>query len=207
MEAARDGRVTFSNGGRSGLEIRRLRLAGSFPEAFDLVSDRCSGQVLGPGESCDLSLRFAAGRLGTRNATLRIDHGGTGPTEVPLTATASEPPVPRILLEPGLLDFGDRRVGERSPILSVRIKNPGTGRLMLRELRLSGSHPEDFHIVPGSCDGAEFIAPDADCTVGLRFTPAAVGERQAELVIYHNAGDGIARIALNGSGSVPPPVP
>ncbi len=202
--SAGEGRVKLENSGRAGLEIRRLRLAGNYAGAFELVDDRCSGKNLSPGESCGLTVRFAPTEPGTRNAALKIDHGGIGPTEMPITATAAAPRVPEIAV-PGSLDFESRRVGETSPIRTLSIDNPGNGRLELRELRLAGAHAVDFRLVPGSCEGAEFIAPGADCTVGLRFTPGGSGPRRAELVVYHNAGDGITRVGLVGSGSLPVP--
>lgn len=208
LSSERQGHLMLANSGRSGLEVRRIRLTGTYAAAFEVRSDQCSGETLGPRESCSVSVRFAPVRTGTHNATLKIDHTAAGsPTEISVSANATEPPVPWIRVDPEELDFEDRRLEERSPILTVTIENPGAGRLILQTPIIAGEYALDFRVVPGSCDGAEFVAPGARCTVGVGFTPSATGPRRAELVIRHNAEGGIERVALRGTGSLPPPVP
>ncbi len=205
VTAASRQRLVLGNRGRAAVEIQQLELRGTYAGDFDLASDRCSKSVIPPGGSCTAIVRFTPRSVGSRNAVLEIIHRGDGPREVPVTATALEPPRPEIRLTQAAFDFGQRPVGDSSAIYTLRIENPGSGRLALDGLRVSGAHPGDFHLGGGSCTGADFVAPEGDCTVELRFRPTAPGPRLAELIIRHNASGEALRVALDGVGVAAPP--
>jgi hypothetical protein len=71
------------------------------------------------------------------------------------------------------------------------------------EIAVAGPAAADFRIVPGSCAVPGFVAPEGDCTVGVRFLPTAPGDRRAKLVVRHNAGGGTAAVDLVGRGVGP----
>ncbi len=198
-------RLALRNAGRSDLKILRLRLTGN-ATAFELGNERCAGATLAPGASCTMAVIFRPTSAGSRSLQLVIDHNAAAePREVPVTATATAPPAPRIGIEPVDLDYPDRRVGERSLIKTLTIDNPGTGRLILEDLSLLGEHAGDFQLVAGSCDGAAYVAPGASCTVGVRFVPTAAGPRRARLAIRHNAAAEPLELVLQGRGTAPIP--
>ncbi len=198
--------LTLRNPGRSELKVLRLRLTGT-TTAFELDGSGCAGAVLEPGAACDLAVVFRPTSAGGRSLQLVIDHNAASePREVPITATATAPPEPRIRVEPPGLTFSDRRVGERGLIKTVTVHNPGTGRLVLEDLELAGDHAGDFQLVAGSCDGAAYVAPGASCTVGVRFAPRLPGVRRGRLAIRHNAG-AAAELPLEGYATVPAPNP
>jgi hypothetical protein len=91
-------------------------------------------------------------------------------------------------------------VGSRSAIATVTVANRGTARLTVGEPRIDGRDAADFQLVPGSCAGAEYLVPGSECTIGLRFTPSAAGNREARLVLPHDAQGGRAGVALAGEG-------
>ncbi len=192
--------LVLRNRGRAAVEIQALGLRGTYASDFELRDDRCSESVLPPGGSCTASVRFAPRSVGTRNAVVEIVHRVEGPRQVPVTATALEPPKPELRLSLTAFDFGPRRLGESSATYTLRIENPGSGRLALDGLRITGAHPGDFHLGGGSCTATDSVAPGGDCTVELYFRPTAPGPRLAELVLRHNADSGIARITLDGVG-------
>ncbi|MCP3963287.1 MAG: choice-of-anchor D domain-containing protein [bacterium] len=199
-------RLTVSNAGRADLTVTRLRLTGGGDSGFWLDVDRCTGTTLRPAASCQIVVVFEPDAAGARSVRLAIEHSAARrPREVPVSATGIAPPVPEIRFEPGGLGFPDRRVGERGVIQTLRIHNLGTGRLILGEIRLEGEHPRDFEVVAGTCDGAPFVAPGSSCTVGLRFTPTAGGDRKGLIVVRHNAAGRTSRLELAGWGTSPPP--
>lgn len=195
-------RLVLTNSGRTSLTVERLRLTGGRDSGFALDGDRCSGTILGPGEACAAGVRFSPRSPGAHSIRLAIDHSaGDRLLEVPVNATAVLPPAPGIRLEPAALELSERRVGERGPIRTLRVHNSGNGRLVLADVSLGGEHPGDFQLVAGSCEGAGYVAPGANCTLGVRFVPTAEGPRRASLLIRHNAGPSPARLALTGRGT------
>ncbi len=81
-------RVELRSSGRSGLEIRRLRLTASGSE-FELNDDRCSNKTLPPGRTCSVVVVFKPTSSGVRNVRLEIEHSG-GSTQIPIRASAIE---------------------------------------------------------------------------------------------------------------------
>ncbi|MEE8278223.1 MAG: choice-of-anchor D domain-containing protein, partial [Thermoanaerobaculia bacterium] len=128
--AHRDLELVLANRGTAGLKLERLGLAGDGAEDFRLITGTCpSGGGLAPGASCRLRVRFAPKVEGRRSAKLLLLHDGvSGPREVLLGGTALPPPIPRLTSSPGRLDFGPQPVGERSAILTLMVRNTGSGR-------------------------------------------------------------------------------
>jgi len=195
--------LTVTSAGRAPLEIRRVDVVGADADAFAVTKEDCTQALsLAPGDTCQVSVRFAPATEGDKSARLVFTHDGEGsPAEVRITGTAMPAPVPRFAVSPGQVRFGAVPVGSRSAIETVTVKNAGSDRLVLRAASLEGASAGDFRIVPGSCEGAPYITPGSECTIGVRFTPSAAGARAAVLVIPHNAAGGAGRVRLSGSGS------
>ena len=199
----RDIELVLANSGTAGLSLAGLRLAGEAARDFRLITGTCpSGGGLAPGARCRLRVRFApASADGRRNAKLLLEHDGvSGPGEVLLGGTALPPPVPRLSTSPLRMDFGPQPVGERSAILTLTIRNTGTGRLDFRDFVVAGAHASDFYIVPATCDVASFLVPDSECTLGVRFVPTVAGARQGKLIIRSTSARGDRAVELVGEG-------
>ncbi len=198
--------LTLESAGRASLEVRRIELVGDDAGDFRVESEDCTAPLaLGPGETCRVTLRFvpsAPSSEGGPAAALRIAHDGAGsPTLVELRATALPAPAPRFRVSPERIDFGSAAPGGRSGIETVTVRNAGDARLVIETVRLEGADGGDFRIVPGTCEGAAFVSPGSECTVGVRFTPAGAGPSRAELVIRHTAAGGVGRVELAGIGA------
>ena len=199
---SKDVHLTASNPGSADLRIRSARVATEVASDFELLGGSCLPQaVLQPGTTCTVSLRFSPGTEGRLTGTLELDHDGlTGPRRVPLGGGGLPPPTPQIQVSPRRLDFGPQPVGQRSTILTVTIRNTGTGGLRFTDFDLSGPGRGDFQIVPATCQAVPTIHAGSDCTVGVRFQPAAAGERPARLEVRSNAFAGENSVELVGSG-------
>jgi hypothetical protein len=85
---ARESLVTLTNPVTSPIVIRSVRLSGSDRAAFDVDRGLC-GDVLQPGQSCDMTVRFVPPHSGTfaGNVVIQSDVGPA--REVPVAGTAA----------------------------------------------------------------------------------------------------------------------
>jgi hypothetical protein len=195
-----DQALTLSNDGSARLRIQGVTVTGGAAADFVVAAIGCGESGLDAGGSCRISVRFVPRADGARAATLVIRHDGDGPAkEVALLGTALAAQ-PGFRASNGSIDFGSRQVGSRSPVETLTITNTGDGPLELTSIALGGANADEFTLVPGTCDGAPFVAPHGNCTIGIRFTPRANGSRRATVRIRHNAG-GESSVELSGAGS------
>lgn len=194
--------LTLANPGRVAIPLERIGIEGTSREAADFVfgGDCRAGSRLPPAGTCTVTVRFRPRGSGESSVRLIAEAAGVR-LGVPLTGRAAPPPSPRATVEPATLDLGAEAVGVRGPIREVRIGNRGDARLPLTGFDLEGAHAGDFRLVPGSCEGTTYIAPGAECTVGVRFLPSAAGARSATLVVRHGGAGGRSRVGLAGRGS------
>jgi len=198
---SQDLRVEVENSGEAPLEIGRLDFEGAAAGDFGLAGNGCSARSIAPAASCRIIVRFSPTRNGLRDARLRLESNApSGPVTLVLRGSGLDAPEPRLEVSPARLEFGPRGVGQRSEVLTLVIRSSGQGRLQIHDIRLRGDHAADFRLVAGTCQGLPYLVPGGDCSVGVRFTPGAPGERSAAVVIEHNAPDGVSQVPLSGSG-------
>ena len=92
--------------------------------------------------------------------------------------------------------------GGLSSVKSVTVRNDGTANLVLGVITLGGSNPSQFvKTTPkDSCSGRT-LAPNATCTVGVKFRPTNGGPQSATLVIPSNDfNEASSAVALGGTG-------
>ncbi len=209
LEFGRVARTTYRevdlilrNPGSAPLTFRELQVDGEYQGEFTVSGGTCSMTAgLGPGEQCELKIRFAPQEEGRRSARLLLDHDGlSGAKEVPLGGAGTPPPIPRLEVTPQSLDFGQQPVGQRSSISSISCSNPGTGRVDFRGFQIEGPGAGDFYIVPATCDAVPYLLAGANCSLGIRFVPSAPGVKRAQLVIRHTADGRDRRVDLVGEG-------
>ena len=127
--------------------------------------------------------------------------GGMGPNVEELRAERSSLPTTAALV-PG--DFGDVVVGARSPVVYLPVSNTGAFPLFVDSASPAGTNPEDFAVVTDTCTGPDGLAPGRTCLVGVRFSPAAAGERTAELRLADDVSGGVEIVPLTGTGVAAP---
>jgi len=199
----------LSNTGSAPLEIGRIELAGLAGADFVTLADECSTHTLAPGERCSLRYRFIPTAEGERRATVR------GASDVAEQEPGDEAPAPQgpwlvgiglaqeplLRLEPEHLDFESTLVGESSPPRTVTFTNEGTGPLTIAQLSVEGAQGR-FDILPGGCDDGR-LEPGTSCSADVVFRPSREGAARAVLEIRHDAGQGLHRVALIGTGTAP----
>ncbi len=101
------------------------------------------------------------------------------------------------------VDFAPAPIGLLGSARRLELRNAGAAPVTVRGLRLVG---DDFVISSQECRG-ETLAPEASCTVGLRFAPSAIGARAASLhAIVTGPGRAVV-LPLTGVGEPLPPGP
>jgi hypothetical protein len=90
----------------------------------------------------------------------------------------------------------------------VTVSNVGLEPVQLYGVSFAGLDADSFVISYDGCSG-KTLAVSTTCTIGVRFSPAAVGPANATLVISDNELAGAQSVTLSGSGDPCPcaPVP
>ncbi len=105
--------------------------------------------------------------------------------------------VPVATLSLPALNFDPVNLGATSSTRIVTLTNTGTVPLQLSAISLSS---REFARVLGTCASAAVLAPFASCSLGLAFTPEAVGARTGFLTLSHNGYLGGSTLPLSGTG-------
>jgi hypothetical protein len=189
--------LTISNSGSAALELTAVDVVGG-NGAFGIAGRGCPPE-LAPSKACELRLRFSPSRAGGVDGLLRVRHNAPGsPSEIRLLGTGMALPRGAIAVEPPALDFGSLPAGERSEILTLRVKSVGDARLDLGGYALAGRDAADFYLVPASCEGLKSLLPGSDCTIGVRFHPQRSGGSRATVTIRFAGGT--REVTLTGEG-------
>jgi uncharacterized protein (DUF2345 family) len=153
---------------------------------------------LAAGKSCYVTIAFVAGPFYTpQTATLQIMSNAPGsPQAVTLSAQVIYPVAN---LNPSSLNFGTIKHATTST-LNVTLSNPGGTPLSLTGISVTGTDAAYF-APTNNCGNS--LAAGASCTVAVKFTPAATGTFNANLVFVDNAqaGGGTQTVSLSGKGN------
>lgn len=182
--------VTLTNGGTAPLGVRAISTEGD----FHAVSG-CPG-FLDPGQSCQVSVTFTPGSVGTLTGALLLDTsdpaaGGGGPVSVPLSGTGVI--TGGVVASPGTLRFSDQQVGTTSEAYEVLLSNPGTVPVRLSGISVTGPYGQTNNC-PTVLSGGQA------CTVFVYFTPMTKGDYlTGSLTVRSDAGT--ARVDFTGQGT------
>ena len=78
------------NDGSGALALDRVEIVGADPDQFAIAGEECSDTVLGPGEECQVRVRFAPGSAGAKAAKLRV-RGAAGSLSSALSGLGGQP--------------------------------------------------------------------------------------------------------------------
>ena len=98
------------------------------------------------------------------------------------------------------LQFADQALGSSSAALTETVTNKGTTNLAISKVAVGGMNASDFAKSADTCTGAT-VTPNNTCTVSLKFTPSAIGSRNALLTLTDSATGGPQTVSLNGTGT------
>ncbi len=185
--------VTVSNPGNAPLSIAGIGVTGANPSDFSLQNG--CGAILAVHAQCTVQVTFQPTAVGARSATLVLQ-SNAGPQPVALSGTGFG--TPQAILGATSLIFGAVNLTASSSAQDITISNAqGTAALTITSVSLAGMNADDFTI-PNSCSSS--IAAGASCSISIQFSPAALGPRQATLIITDNANPSPQIVVLTGTG-------
>jgi hypothetical protein len=177
---------------------------------FDLVvsnvNDDTVSVLLGNGDGTfQTHLDFTTGSSPRWVAT--GDFNGDGRLDLAVVKSAAVSVLlqaPAASLSSSSLTFGNQLVGTTSAPKSVTLTNTGSAALAISTVTLAGAHTGDY-TMGENCSGAT-LAPAATCTIGVTFSPTAIGSRTATITITDNDNNVVGAtqtISLDGTGVTP----
>ena len=161
------------------------------------VSGNC-GAALAPNQTCTLQVSFSPVAAGQVAGLLTIP--GTNGTASATDALSGEGILPGALTaSPGSLQYAALVVGASSAAQTVVLRNPGGVSVPLASAKVSSNQ---FAVSSSTCGTS--LDPGASCTVSVVFTPRAVGDQQATLILAGSAANGPSTgVSLEGLGLAP----
>jgi mono/diheme cytochrome c family protein len=194
--------VTLNNSGTAALSVSSI--SSSVPSEFPVSgSGACSatGGSLAAGTSCTITVGFSPAVVGSRTASLAVNHS-LGQSTVGLSGAGAAVPQATLTINQSLLNFGTVTQGTTSALQTVTISNSGTAPLTLSSISISGS--TGVYLTAGTCATGVAIASTGTCTVTVSFAPNAIASFPSSLVLASNASNGSISVTLQGAGAAVP---
>lgn len=186
--------ITLTNSTNAPLTVT-VSFTGANPGDFT-QSNSCGTPVPAWG-TCTAIVRFAPVDVGSLSAKLTFtDSASNSPQTVSLSGVGTA-----ISLSTTSLSFGNQTVGKKSSPQVVTFTNTSTTFTVAFSTRkITGTNAADFAAVKGTNQCGTTLAPGANCSFSVVFTPSATGSRSAALSISDNGGASPQTIALSGTG-------
>jgi hypothetical protein len=192
--------VTLQSSTQTGITISSISLTGT--NAVDFAESNTCGTSVAAGANCTISVTFTPSAEGSRIATLTITDNASGsPQTVALSGSGVAPgtPLPMLTLSATNLTFSSQTDGTTSAAQTVTMTNSGQATLTLNSIAASGDYAQT-----NNCGSS--VAPGANCTISVTFTPSAAGSRTGTLTITDNASGSPQAVTLSGTGVATPGV-
>jgi len=124
--------------------------------------------------------------------TSAVDSTGTPVVVISYTAP--------ILVSPSSIDFGSQAVGSSSAPKTVTLSDTGSDAIAVGAVDIIGTNAADFSVSSDNCSGTS-VAAGSQCTVQVRFAPAATGSRSATLRFTDDATGSPHSVSMSGVGT------
>jgi hypothetical protein len=196
--------ITITNGGSAPLHITTVTLGGTNPGDFAVPggSNNCNGATGAVNATCTFNATFTPTGTGARQADLQVaDDAAGSPQILSLTGNGLAAATPVATITPASpVMFPSTPQGTASAPVTVTVTNTGNATLNITTVTITGTNAADFAAGTNTCNGAG-LAANATCTVGVVFTPGAVGARTATLQVADNAAGSPQSATLTGMGT------
>jgi hypothetical protein len=181
--------VTLTNNQAVALTSINVTVSG----AFAVASNTC-GTSVAAGGKCTLGVTFSPMAIGAATGTLAFADSAVGsPQTVSLSGTGIAP----VTLSASTLSFSTTVAGNTAAAKTVTLTNNQAVALTSISVTVSGP----FAVASNTCGTS--IAAGARCTVGVTFSPVAVGAATGTLKFNDSAVGSPQTVSLSGTGSAP----
>ncbi len=155
------------------------------------VSATTCGPSLGAKGKCSISVTFTPAAIGTRTGQLSVSaSAGITPQTVSLSGTA----IVNTALTPASTTYAAQRAGTTSAAKTFTLTNNQPVALTGISISTTG----DFAVSATTCGTS--LAARSKCTVGVRFTPTAIGTRTGQLSVSDSVSNSPQTSYLTGTG-------
>jgi len=178
--------VTLQSSGTGPLQVTGFTFTGPFTQ-----TNNCVGSMA-PAASCTIAVTFSPISVGSTAGSMTItDNAGT--QTVTLTGNGASP----VTLSSTSMSFGSLVVGSTSAAKTVTVTNRLSTALTINGVAAT----VPFSIASNTCGLS--LAAGASCSVGITFSPTAVGATSGTLTIGDSAINSPQSVSLSGTGSAP----
>jgi len=176
----------------------------SFTTSADFTASAPSsggcGSSLSANSSCQLSVVFQPSQNGQIGGSLAVSGASFATQIISLSGTGANGTAIPFTFQPTTLAFGNQAVGASSAPRTVTVTNKGSSSLTLKSLTASAG----FAAAPAGgspCQGA--LAPGAQCTFAVTFTPTTNGAIIGQVAIANSGAPSPVLYRVTGSGVWP----
>lgn len=185
--------TVLSNSGSTTLNVSSIQVGGVNSSDFITTNNTC-GAPVAVGSSCTISVNFKPSATGSENATLTVTDDAANSPQLVILAGAGT----YVKLAPPSIAFGQLQVGTQSSARPITLTNMSKVALNLSGIGLTGVNAGDF--AQGSTCGPS-VAPGANCSISVTFTPTAKGPRTAAVSISDDGGSSPQTVLMTGTGT------
>ena len=202
--------VTIANDGDDSLIIGAV---GTLEAPFSIETDDCSGETLGQGQSCTLTVRFTPTTTGTFNDSFDIpsDDPDEDSVTINVSGTGTTVPVPDITVTDSIapvddldLPFGSVTEGNFLEA-TVTVTNGGMADLKIYDIASGNQLAAPFSIESDTCSNGT-IPQGGSCILTVRFAPTTTGTFNDSFDIPSDDPDEDS-VTINVSGTATVPTP
>jgi hypothetical protein len=180
--------ATLMNTGTVAVNISNISTTAQFTQ-----TNNCPSSLPVSG-NCQIKVEFAPQQKGQIAGTLSVTDDAQGsPQTAKLSGTGTV-----VKLSTAGVNFGNQKVGTKSPPAPVKLTNVGKSSLIIHQIAIKGINTGDFSQT-NNC-GSKVLA-GGSCTIKVTFAPQAKGERSASLQISDDGGGSPQKVALTGNGT------
>jgi hypothetical protein len=180
--------ATLTNNGTLAVNISSISATAQFVQ-----SNNCPSTLPVNG-NCQIQVKFAPQLKGQIAGTLSVTDDAQGsPQAVALSGTGTVAKLSTVGV-----NFGNQKVGTKSPPAPVKLTNLGKSALMIQQISIKGVNAGDFSQT-NNCGSK--VPAGGSCTIKVIFAPQAMGRRSASLQISDNGGGSPQKVALTGNGT------
>src|SRR2546429_6203720 len=104
--------------------------------------------------------------------------------------------IPTLAIAPASLDFGVQPVGATSVSQTVTVTNNNNVTVNFTSITITGTNSPDFVKATDTCTGS--LAPGAQCTVSVTFTPSVAAAEAAIVVFTDDDLNSPQNVSLSG---------
>ncbi|HEV2231807.1 MAG TPA: choice-of-anchor D domain-containing protein [Terriglobia bacterium] len=177
--------TTMTNTAATAVSITGITTSAPFAE-----TNTC-GTSLAAGASCTISAMFSPISAGGQSGSVSIASGAPeGTLNFPLYGVGDG-----LQQSTRILFFGPVAVGSTSAAQTVTLTNTGASAVTVTTIAATGDFAQT-----NTCGAS--IAPSANCTVSVTFTPSASGARSSNLSITTSASGAPQLVALFGNTNI-----